>query len=157
MKYQMLHHLICKPMIPIVLMFGLIAGCASNVRVDEDVTSEQTSKVIASGAFVGADFLHKGQGKATIYEGTSNHMILRLEDFEVTAGPDLKVWLVKASDIQSAADVNASTWATLGPLKGNSGNQNYEIPTDIDPLDFGSVVIWCEAFGVLFASSKLEQ
>lgn len=153
----MLYRLFCKPLVPVVLMFGLIVGCATDVRIDEEVAPGQTSKVIASGQFVDADRFHKGQGEATIYEGTSNSYILRLDDFEVTAGPDLKVWLVTEPDIHSAADVKASTWVSLGPLKGNIGGQNYEIPVDTNPLDYGSVVIWCEAFGVLFSPAKFKR
>ena len=46
-------------------------------------------------------------------------------------------------------------YVDLGSLKGNIGNQNYEIPADVDISDFGSVVIYCEPFHVLFASASL--
>jgi hypothetical protein len=82
--------------------------------------------------------------------------ILRFTDFKVTNGPDLKVWMVKAENIERAADVTASEWLTLGPLKGNIGDQNYVLPEGMDISAFKSVVIWCEQFGVLFASAMLE-
>ncbi len=44
----------------------------------------------------------------------------------------------------------------LGKLKGNVGNQNYTIPAGTDVSGFGSVVIWCQLFGVLFSPAALE-
>ena len=43
----------------------------------------------------------------------------------------------------------------LGPLKGNKGNQQYEIPDDVDVADFTTVSIWCRAFSVGFAKADL--
>ena len=43
----------------------------------------------------------------------------------------------------------------LGKLKGNVASQNYEIPPDIEISEFGSIVIYCEPFHVLFASASL--
>jgi hypothetical protein len=63
---------------------------------------------------------------------------------------------VKAENIKTSADVNASTWVGLGPLKGNIGDQNYVIPGDVNIADCKSVVIWCEQFGVLFSAADLN-
>ncbi|MBT8130884.1 MAG: DM13 domain-containing protein, partial [Gammaproteobacteria bacterium] len=41
-------------------------------------------------------------------------------------------------------------------LKGNVGNQNYEVPLNIRPESYGSVVIWCELFDVLFSSAPMN-
>ena len=47
-------------------------------------------------------------------------------------------------------------YLSLGELKGNVGNQNYPIPADVDVAGYGSVVIWCELFDVLFSPAALE-
>ena len=69
--------------------------------------------------------------------------VLHLTDFESTNGPDLEVWLVRASDIQSSADVKGSEWISLGRLKGNIGDQTYIITEGTAISDYRSVVIWC--------------
>ena len=61
---------------------------------------------------------------------------LQLTDFEVTNGPDLKVYLSVHPDPTSAADVTDGRWVSLGALKGNIGNQSYTLPADIDASEF---------------------
>ena len=95
-------------------------------------------------------------GTATIYEGTAGERILRLTEFEVTNGPDLKVWLVSHPNPTSSGDVTDSTGVSRGRLKGNIGDQNYDIPAEVDLNEFGSVVVWCEQFSVLFATAALK-
>ena len=147
---------------------GFVAGnafwyLASPLWIDrvvaEELPAELQMKTVAKGEFSGADrgadSVHHGKGTATVFESASGAKVLRFTDFEVTNGPDLKVWLVKAGQIKSAADVTGSQWLTLGPLKGNIGDQNYVIPDDANASDYQSVVIWCEQFSVLFAAADL--
>ncbi len=146
-------------------LIGFVAGNAFwylasplwiDVEVIETASAAQTAEIVAQGKFVDADRLHKGKGSATIYEGTTGERILRLANFEVTNGPDLKVWLVSHPDPTSAGDVTDSRWISLGRLKGNIGDQNYDIPAEVDLNKFGSVIIWCEQFSVLFSTAALE-
>jgi hypothetical protein len=44
----------------------------------------------------------------------------------------------------------------LGQLKGNVGNQNYEIPAEIDLSLYQSVVIYCLPFQVVFSTATLD-
>jgi len=67
------------------------------------------------------------------------------------------VWLVKAGDIKASGDVKASERLSVGPLKGNIGDQNYIVPQDVNLGEYKSVVIWCEQFGVLFSAADLAQ
>ncbi len=108
---------------------------------------------LLTGSFQGADDFHQGSGTATVYELEDGSRVLRFEDFEVTNGPDLHVLLVPDGDPSDRDDLTG--YVDLGSLKGNVGNQNYEIPNDIDISAFGSIVIYCEPFHVLFASASL--
>jgi hypothetical protein len=74
---------------------------------------------------------------------------LRLEDFKSTNGPDLYVYL--STDKGAATD-----FVNLGRLKGNIGNQNYDIPKRTDLSKYDTVLIWCRAFSVLFGSAELK-
>jgi hypothetical protein len=44
----------------------------------------------------------------------------------------------------------------LGPLKGNRGNQTYELPAAFNPDKYRSISIWCKRFSVNFATAPLR-
>jgi hypothetical protein len=116
---------------------------------EEPMDSQPTVEL--SGTFKDADSFHRGSGKATVYVLPDGKRVLRFEDFSVTNGPALSVYLVRSAD----GNVD-SGFLDLGKLKGNKGNQNYEIPTDTDLSSYESVVIWCVPFGVTFATASLQ-
>ena len=74
--------------------------------------------------------------------------ILNLEDFKTTNGPDLYVYL--------ATDDRATEFVDLGKLKTSNGNQDYEIPENVDLSKYDKILIWCKAFSVLFGSAELS-
>ena len=100
------------------------------------------------GTFIGVgDGIHNVGGIAKILTLDDGSKILRLENFKSTNGPDLHVYL--------STDKMASNFMDLGRLKGNIGNQNYEVPVDIDLSKYNNVLIWCKAFSVLFGNAQL--
>lgn len=127
------------------------------VMEDEPMPAVETEPAgpipLLTGSFQDADDFHQGSGTATVYELEDGSRVLRFEDFEVTNGPDLHVLLVPDGAPSDRDDLTG--YVDLGSLKGNVGNQNYEIPTDVDIYEFGSIVIYCEPFHVLFASASL--
>ena len=108
-------------------------------EMPESTTADEWA-VVASGTFVDADPFHKGSGTATIFQ-QGDQRVLRFEDFEVTNGPDLHVLLV-----QNADGGDPGEYIDLGQLKGNVGNQNYEIPADIDLSQYDGIMIYCMPF-----------
>lgn len=149
----------------VFFVLGFVAGNAfwylfSPLWIDREVSEALPAELmlasVKSGNFVDADGAHKGSGKAEILEGAAGTLLLRITEFNVTNGPDLEVWLVKNPDPKSSADVKASEWLSLGALKGNIGDQTYIIPEGTNIEEFGSVVIWCEQFGVLFSPASLK-
>lgn len=148
-----------------VFILGFAAGnafwyLASPLWIDREVSealpAELMLTALKTGQFRDTDAAHKGSGNAAILSGAAGTQLLRLTDFRVTNGPDLEVWLVKAGDPKSSADVTASEWLSLGALKGNVGDQTYLIPEGTDVAQYGSAVIWCEQFGVLFSAASLN-
>jgi hypothetical protein len=108
----------------------------------------------ASGQFEGADDLHQGSGTATIYQLEDGSRILRFEDFEVTNGPDLRVLLAAGSSPSTSEELG--DYIELAGLEGNIGDQNYEIPEDVDLALYSSVVIYCKPFHVVFSVAPLS-
>jgi hypothetical protein len=101
------------------------------------------------------DNIHKGEGQATIYTLPDGKRVLRFEDFRVTNGPDLFVYLSGHAQPRSAAELHGQGDFDLGRLKGNIGSQNYELPDDLDLSKFKSVVIYCKQFSVVFSTATL--
>lgn len=121
------------------------------VEMTEEMPEGEVTAVL-SGNFIDADAAHKGSGTATIYQ-QEEELILRLQDFMVTNGPDLHVLLSTSSN---PAD-DLGEYIDLGELKGNIGDQNYEIPADIDLSQYQSIVIYCQPFHVVFSTAALSS
>jgi len=116
----------------------------NSVEPEEDNSGDL--EILYQGEFMDADAVHKVSGTAKIItDGEVTY--LRFEDFQSTNGPDLKVYV--------SEDLEANSYVSLGKLKGNIGNQNYEITEDIDFEKYDKVLIWCEAFSVLFGSAEV--
>ena len=96
---------------------------------------------------------HAAAGEATAIELADGGHVLTLTNFEVDNGPDLRVYLVAGP---AATEGEVQDFVDLGALKGNKGNQQYEIPADTDLGRYKTVVIWCRAFSVLFARAPLQ-
>jgi hypothetical protein len=83
--------------------------------------------------------------------------LLHLEsDFEVGPGPKFHVYLVPEQEVLPSTNVARTMFVDLGRLKAFKGSQNFDIPAGVDIAKFGSVVIWCEQFGVLISPARLS-
>lgn len=107
---------------------------------------------IASGSF--RSIAHPGTGTAAVVRLANGTRVLTLTDFETDNGPDLRVYL---STGDPAGGGGLGDFEDLGALKGNKGNQQYEIPSDLNLGRFSTVVIWCRAFSVGFTAAALTQ
>lgn len=100
---------------------------------------------------------HPGEGVVKVLNDGTEQRFLRFEEFATDNGPDLNVYLTTADADADAGDFGASgQFVDLGDLKGNIGEQNYEIPADVDLNEFDTVVVWCVRFGVAFTSADLS-
>jgi len=112
-----------------------------------------TEQILLRGSFYNVE--HLGSGEAVVYQLAEGSRILRLQNFSVENGPDLYVYLVPMDPIAPASGSEITGFQSLGRLKGNIGDQNYEIPADLDLSQYKSVVIWCQAFAVPFSAAPL--
>ena len=108
---------------------------------------------LASGRF--HDVAHKGVGQATIYRSDDGKRLLRFTNFETSNGPDVRVYLVATNDATDSETVKRAGFVEVGALKGNIGDQNYELPSDLDLTKYRAVTIWCKRFSVNFATAPL--
>lgn len=121
----------------------------------EQLTEADRSPLIANGTFIHADPsdpVHYGSGKVSVYEKT----VFLESDFNVGPGPKYHVYLVPKDNVRKAEDVKGTTFVDLGRLRAFQGSQRYAIPAGVDLKQYPSVVIWCEAFGVLISPADLK-
>jgi hypothetical protein len=109
---------------------------------------------LRTGSFVSLD--HATTGTVRVLELADGRRFVRLEGFETDNGPDLFVYLSAnlAGGPEGAFD---DDFANLGELQGNIGDQNYELPSEVDPARYASVVIWCDRFDAAFGAADLTS
>ena len=131
-----------------IIMIGAAQTNGTTINEEMSTIAGEVSTAYA-GTFVGVnDGIHSAEGQAKLIQLGDGINFLRLEDFRSTNGPDLYVYL--------STDKSASDIVNLGRLKGNVGDQNYEIPDGTDLSKYTTVLIWCQAFSVLFGSAELQ-
>lgn len=111
---------------------------------------------LSRGTFIHAnpkDPVHWGRGSVAVY----NNVVFLEQNFEVGPGPKYHVYLVPNASIRNEAGVKGSKFVDLGRLRAFKGSQGYQIPAGIDLANYPSVVIWCEAFGVLISPADLKS
>lgn len=133
---------------------AMSTAMAEPPKAMEEAMPEAEMNLLAEGSFY--DIIHVGSGQVLVYQLSDGSRILRLQDFEVDNGPDLHVYLVPINPVPSSIGVDIADSVDLGKLKGNLGDQNYEIPADLDLSRFQSVVIWCQPFRVPFIAAALN-
>jgi hypothetical protein len=112
-----------------------------------------TGSAVLSGQF--HSVAHETHGQATIQRLADGRLVLRLADFTTSNGPDVRVYLVAAPDASDNASVTRAGFIELGKLKGTDGDQNYDVPSDLDLNRYRAVTIWCRRFSVNFATAPL--
>jgi len=130
----------------LVAMSFLSCSTSNDAPMDQDdmqMDNDMMETVILSGDFVSV--AHPTSGKATISDSKT---VLNFEDFKTDNGPALEVYL--------ATDNSASTYITLGTLKGTNGNYEYTLPTNVDYAVYNHVIVWCVDFAVNFGYAVLK-
>jgi hypothetical protein len=150
----------------ITLIAVLIAGVAGwyafrperlfiNQTVNEQfpTAAAATTSKLATGQF--RSLAHETKGTVTVFQTPDGKKTLRLTDFATSNGPDVHVYLVAATDAKDDATVTKAGFIDIGSLKGNIGDQNYDLPADTDLSKYRAVTIWCKRFSVNFGTAPL--
>jgi pentapeptide MXKDX repeat protein len=124
---------------------------------DDKMKHEGMAKSLFTGKFHGK--VHATSGRATVYQEADGKLVLRLTNFKTSNGPDVHVILVATKDAMDDANFlkENTEKLELGKLKGNEGDQNYEIPSGTDLAKFRTVSIYCERFNANFGAAPLEK
>jgi hypothetical protein len=117
------------------------------------VAPEPQIVTLAEGTFIPRG-RYSGEGQALVLNDGSEQRFLRFENFSTDNGPDLRVYLT-VSDANGDSGAFDDDFVDLGVLKGNIGDQNYEIPPDVDLSVYDTVVVWCVRFSTPFTAADL--
>ena len=151
----------------VTLLALIVAGLAAwyafrperlfiNHRVNEQLpTASAANNQLASGQFHSG--AHETKGMATVFQLADGKKTLRLTNFATSNGPDVHVYLVAVPDAKDNETVTKSESVDLGTLKGNIGDQNYELPANADLAKYRAVTIWCKRFSVNFGTAPLNS
>lgn len=118
-----------------------------------DPTARQGPVTLAGGAF--RSLGHTTSGRALVLDLGDGRRVLRLEDLHTSNGPDLFVYL-SVTPADGPRDAFDGDFVSLGRLKANRGNQNYQIAADVDLRRYRSVVVWCRRFTYAFGAASLR-
>lgn len=109
---------------------------------------------LARGQLISLD--HGTSGTVRVLELADGSQIVRLEGLDTDNGPDLFLYLTSnpADGEEGAFD---DDFLNLGRLKGNQGDQNYDLPGGTSLERYATVVIWCDRFDSAFGAADLVQ
>jgi hypothetical protein len=126
-------------------------------RVDEALPGQVAPSggpaTVATGRF--RSLGHTTSGRVAVLEVGGGRRYLRLDDLATSNGPDLFVYL-SAAPADGPRDRLDDDAVSLGRLKANQGDQNYEIAAGTRLDRYRSVVIWCKRFTYAFGAAELE-
>ncbi|HYI52106.1 MAG TPA: DM13 domain-containing protein [Microbacterium sp.] len=111
---------------------------------------------LLTGSFVSHE--HPTTGTVRVIEHPDGTRQLAIVGLETTNGPDVHVWL-SAGPVLEGFDgwftAAGYEYVDLGPIKGNIGDQLYDIPAGVDLNAFRTVDLWCVQFAVSFGAAAL--
>lgn len=128
-----------------------------NHHVDEALPTTQTAsaaRALESGSFYG--IAHPTEGAATIYPMGDGTRVLRFTNFKTSNGPDVHIYMVAADDAKDSESVLHAGFIDLGTIKGNIGDQNYTLGSDVELSKYRAVSVWCKRFSVNFGTAPLK-
>ena len=147
------------PLIIIVLVAGWYWFRPERLFVNRQVneaflaTNDSAAEVLESGTFHSGT--HPTEGTATIYRIENGSRVLRFTNFKTSNGPDVHIYMVAAEDARDNASVEHAAFVDLGLIKGNIGDQNYTLGSDLDLATYRTVSVWCKRFSKNFGAAPL--
>ncbi|WP_448808077.1 DM13 domain-containing protein [Agromyces bauzanensis] len=102
---------------------------------------------------------HETTGTVRVIQLPDGSRQLAIENLDTTNGPDVHVWLSAGPVIEGFDGwftAGGHPYVDLGMIKGNQGNQVYDVPADVDLSAYPTVDLWCVQFAVSFGAAALS-
>jgi hypothetical protein len=124
---------------------------------EPDPSPDVGNRIVATGTFISHE--HDTTGTAEIVRLADGRHQLVLRGLDTSNGPDLRVWITDRPVIEGTAGwrvFDDGYWVEVAKLKGNRGDQVYDLPPSVDLAAARSVSIWCRRFAVSFGAAELR-
>jgi hypothetical protein len=131
----------------LVLLPFLLASCQEEgilTKDREEFVVAPTAELEYYGTFIPTSGISV-TGVAKVYLENGQYKVV-LENFSISDGPDLKVYLSKAD--------TPTNFVNLGNLTSQSA---YPVPVGVNVPDYSHVLIHCQQYNHLFAIAQLIQ
>ena len=105
-----------------------------------------------TGAGVFTSYAHDLSGKASLFCGDDGNKAIRLEDFNMLAGPDVYIFISKSNNY-SKANVIEVAKLTSGYMDSNI---NFDLKSQSFTSEHKFVLVYCVQYNSLFGFAELE-
>lgn len=121
-----------------------------NIQAVESVASQSRYETAFQRTLEDSDALHWGEGSVFVGE-----QYIALQG-ELSPGPDFRLYL-SHQFVETEAEFLRlkSTMALVGDVK-TFENFIVSVPTQINPEDFTTVIVWCESFNQFITAAKYQ-
>lgn len=130
-----------------------ISTAAAEAQVNSVTPVAQSADYATSGDFIRKSKRLKGSWDVVQRDGRT--FIVFSDDFRAANGPDLKIFLSPQSIADATGKNAVSGSLNIGELKKTKGTQEYEVPAGVSLSDYGSILVHCEAYSVLWGGGDL--
>lgn len=132
-------------------------GATTEVAQAAPAETQTGPVVLNTGQFISHE--HETTGTASIIRNENGQHQLVFENLNTSNGPDVHVWVSAGEVVEGLAgfkSADAHERIDLGVIKGNKGNQVYDLPADFDASKWKSIDLWCDRFNVSFGAAPLN-
>ncbi|MEM8844449.1 MAG: DM13 domain-containing protein [Pseudomonadota bacterium] len=128
----------------------LIAPEAPTISELNEISSNAKYSAEFSKDLKDSDAFHWGEGK--VFIGDESISLIG----ELAPGPDYKLYLSpEFIETENKFNELKSTMVKVGDVN-TFNNFVVQVPSDIDPSKYNTVIIWCEGFGEFITSAKYK-
>lgn len=140
-----------KTFITLLLSSLFLVSCIRENTSTEDLMemAPENSILKFSGNFIQGPCGNNVNGKAEIYEKNGTYTLVFNENFTVSNGPDLYVYVSK--------EQQPSQFISLGKLKSVNGGQTYTFMSSVNFEEYKYAVVHCQQYNHLFSYASLQK
>lgn len=114
-----------------------------------------STTIVRRGTFREVDLLRSAEGEVTIYQLGDLSRIMRIENFASTRAPDVHLVLTRNPDPTDPNGVGVD-YIDLGPLRGNVGNQTYDVPSGVDFSRYPILALYSVPYDYVISTATLR-